>query len=67
MCEAADESVDRNDTVNYAYISGFFYAKWFREELLGILPLEKHTIGKLVSGKISIFSKTVVWIWILFA
>lgn len=58
MSIAADESTDKTDTAQLCiYVRFFFYSKCFREELLCLLPLEGHTTGDIVFGKISAFFK----------
>uniref|UniRef100_A0A3Q3E9I4 HAT C-terminal dimerisation domain-containing protein n=1 Tax=Labrus bergylta TaxID=56723 RepID=A0A3Q3E9I4_9LABR len=51
------ESTDKTDTAQLCIYVRVFDGKCFREELLGLLPLEGHTTGKIVFGKISAFFK----------
>ncbi len=57
MSIAVDESTDKTDTVQLCIYVRFFDSKCFREELLCLLPLEGHTTGDIVFGKISAFFK----------
>uniref|UniRef100_A0A8C1IF94 HAT C-terminal dimerisation domain-containing protein n=1 Tax=Cyprinus carpio TaxID=7962 RepID=A0A8C1IF94_CYPCA len=57
MSIAVDESTDKTDTAQLCIYVRFFDSKCFREELLCLLPLEGHTTGNIVFGKISIFFK----------
>jgi len=57
MSIAVDESTDKTDTAQLCIYVRFFGSKCFREELLGLLPLEGHTTGEIVFGKISAFFK----------
>uniref|UniRef100_A0A8C2DHQ3 DUF4371 domain-containing protein n=1 Tax=Cyprinus carpio TaxID=7962 RepID=A0A8C2DHQ3_CYPCA len=57
MSIAVDESTDKTDTAQLCIYVRFFDSKCFREELLCLLPLEGHTTGDIVFGKISIFFK----------
>ncbi|KAL0152649.1 hypothetical protein M9458_052372 [Cirrhinus mrigala] len=57
MSIAVDESTDKTDTAQLCIYVRFFDGKCFREELLGLLPLEGHTTGDIVFGKISAFFK----------
>ncbi len=55
MSIAVDESTDKTDTAQLCIYVRFFDSKCFREELLCLLPLEGHTTGDIVFGKISAF------------
>ncbi len=57
MSIAVDESTDKTDTAQLCIYVCFFDSKCFREELLCLLPLEGHTTGDIVFGKISAFFK----------
>uniref|UniRef100_A0A3Q3NFP3 HAT C-terminal dimerisation domain-containing protein n=1 Tax=Labrus bergylta TaxID=56723 RepID=A0A3Q3NFP3_9LABR len=57
MSIAVDESTDRTDTAQLCIYVRFSDGKCFREELLGLLPLQGHTTGEIVFGKISAFLK----------
>uniref|UniRef100_A0A9J8BA81 C2H2-type domain-containing protein n=1 Tax=Cyprinus carpio carpio TaxID=630221 RepID=A0A9J8BA81_CYPCA len=57
MSIAVDESTDKTDTAQLCIYVHFFDSKCFREELLCLLPLEGHTTGDIVFGKISAFFK----------
>ncbi len=57
MSIAVDESTDKTDTAQLCIYVRFFDSKCFREELLCLLPLEGHTTGDIVFGKISAFFK----------
>ncbi|RXN38167.1 SCAN domain-containing 3-like isoform X2 [Labeo rohita] len=57
MSIAVDESTDKTDTAQLCIYVRFFDGKCFREELLGLLPLEGHTTADIVFGKISAFFK----------
>uniref|UniRef100_A0A3Q3EAD9 HAT C-terminal dimerisation domain-containing protein n=1 Tax=Labrus bergylta TaxID=56723 RepID=A0A3Q3EAD9_9LABR len=57
MSIAVYESTDKTDTAQLCIYVRVFDGKCFREELLGLLPLEGHTTGKIVFGKISAFFK----------
>uniref|UniRef100_A0A669CMJ3 Uncharacterized protein n=1 Tax=Oreochromis niloticus TaxID=8128 RepID=A0A669CMJ3_ORENI len=55
MSIAVDESTDRTDNAQLCIYVHFFDGKCFREELLGLLPLEGHTTGEIMFEKISAF------------
>ena len=57
MSIAVDESTDRSDTAQLCIYVRFFDGEIFREELLGLLPLDGHTTGEVVFEKISAFFK----------
>lgn len=52
MSIAVDESTDRTDNAQLCIYVRFFDGKCFREELLGLLPLEGHTTGEIMFEKI---------------
>lgn len=55
MAVAVDESTDRTDTAQLCMYVRFFDGKVFKEELLGLLPLDGHTTGEILFEKISSF------------
>ncbi|XP_060768194.1 SCAN domain-containing protein 3-like [Neoarius graeffei] len=55
MSVAVDESTDQSDTAQLCIYVRFYDGTIFREELLGLLPLEEHTTGEVIFDKISSF------------
>jgi len=62
MSIAVDESTDKTDTAQLCIYVRFFDGNCFREELLGLLPLEGRTTGEILFEKICLFSKIMIWI-----
>ena len=62
MSLAVDESTDQTDTAQLCIYVRFFDGNCFREELLGLLPLEGRTTGEILFEKICLFSKIMIWI-----
>lgn len=58
MSIAGDESTDCTDMAQLCIYIRFFDGVRFREELLGLIPLEGHTTGDMIFQKIvSFFNK----------
>uniref|UniRef100_A0A8C5N8A0 DUF4371 domain-containing protein n=1 Tax=Gouania willdenowi TaxID=441366 RepID=A0A8C5N8A0_GOUWI len=55
MAVAVDESTDRTDTAQLCMYVRFFDGNVFKEELLGLLPLDGQTTGEILFEKISSF------------
>uniref|UniRef100_A0A3B5B1D1 HAT C-terminal dimerisation domain-containing protein n=1 Tax=Stegastes partitus TaxID=144197 RepID=A0A3B5B1D1_9TELE len=53
MAAAVDESTDRPDTAQLCMYVRFFDGTVFKEELLGLLPLDGHTTGEILFENIS--------------
>lgn len=57
MSLAVDESTDNSDTAQLCLYVRFFDGDVFREDILGLIPLEGHTTGEIVFQKIVDFFK----------
>uniref|UniRef100_A0A3Q3B518 HAT C-terminal dimerisation domain-containing protein n=1 Tax=Kryptolebias marmoratus TaxID=37003 RepID=A0A3Q3B518_KRYMA len=57
MSLAVDESTDISDTAQFCLIVRFFDGDCFREDLLGLIPLEGHTSAAIIFQKIVDFFK----------
>ncbi|KAJ8333792.1 hypothetical protein SKAU_G00411110 [Synaphobranchus kaupii] len=55
MSLAVDESTDNSDVAQLCLYVRFFDGECFREELLGLIPLEGHTTGEILFTKIASF------------
>lgn len=55
MSLAVDESTDNSDVAQLCLYVRFFDGERFREDLLGLIPLEGHTTGEIIFNKIVSF------------
>lgn len=55
MSLAVDESTDNGDVAQLCLYVRFFDGECFREDLLGLIPLEGHTTGEILFTKIASF------------
>lgn len=57
MSMAVDESKDNSDTSQFSYFVDFFDGDIFREDILGLIPLEGCTTGEIIFQRIVDFFK----------
>lgn len=55
MSLAVDESTDNSDVAQLCLYVRFFDGECFREDLLGLIPMEGHTTGEILFTKIASF------------
>ena len=55
MSLAVDESTDNSDVAQLFLYVRFFDGECFREDLLGLIPMEGHTTGEILFTKIASF------------
>ena len=55
MSLAVDESTDNRDVAQLCLYVQFFDGKCFREDLLGLIPMQGHTNGEILFTKIASF------------
>ncbi|XP_032387795.1 uncharacterized protein LOC116699370 [Etheostoma spectabile] len=55
MSLAVDESTDNSDVAQLCLYVRFFDGECFREDLLGLIPMEGHTTGEIIFTKIASF------------